>query len=122
MKAPSKTNNYFRVRVSRGAARRSLWAEGEAKVPAEDATPGAVLAWKETVAEKARKVLAKKPDPVDWGVVFFFDEHDPSSILRAYEDAKRVTSPSGISVYRRPMTGGPWATCPLIGTTPLGAN
>jgi hypothetical protein len=63
--------------------------------------------------QKSQRIVARAPFPIDWARYFFFDDTDPSSTLRAYDAARRVSS--GIAAYRAPSCSGPWGDIKIIG-------
>lgn len=71
---------------------------------------------------KAERVMAHRPMIIDFSRFFFFDEHDPASILRAWEGARALTSAACIATYRPVPVTGPWSSARLVGESNLGSN
>jgi hypothetical protein len=92
--------NYFKVGGTRSVRSKLLEAQGD---PVEEA------------ATKMQRIMAKKPIPVDFARVFFFDDADPASCLKAWEAARCLSSPSSISVFRSPLAHGPWTGTRVVG-------
>ncbi len=95
---PANTNNYFIV-------------PGFRIVPSAETAD--VASDVDALKRKAERIAARPPLPVDWARYFFFDDTDPSSTLRAFEGARRVSA--GIAAFRTPTCPGPWASVKVIG-------
>ncbi len=101
--AASKTNNYFRASPAGRVDRRWEPLLSDSPDPPTD---------------KVERVLSRRPRPVDWTRVHFFDDRDPSSTVVAWERARRA-SPD-VCAWRPDtlLQNGPWAGTKALGETP----
>lgn len=104
------TNNYFKI-----PSKRLYYGTPKLVEDAEEEDVNL-----DVVKRRIGRILANPPLPIDANSLFFFDDTDPTSALRAYDEAKRRSSE--VVVFKAVPIDGPWSAAPIVGFTTARVN